>query len=396
MKPFEEYYNNKKKNKDAKLTAYEKKVVAALKNHNVRDQDITYILNVGRKTTLNHARIGVVKKSDPQLTDEELKLFEQKQRAWDFRTGLNPMENDVDYLLIKSKNAMVQSVTSFNSPTNSFSIESFLVLANIAWLYLFQAYSLLHNINYINTDKTKTAQALSYMIRSNTEFLERANIEKAIIKNIEFIIGLRDYVSHDGLQRMPISVITKLQANCINYNNVIKQMFGDRNGLDNIFAIALQFASISLSQSKSIIKDTTSKNILNFVSEFEKNIDDDILNSEEYQFTVTYIAVNEGNRKQADIVRFIVPGSERYSERKEVLIKEISEDSKYKYTFTEIVKLSHKTRIQILNFIKNKNFRNIHQKISNDKQMMKPYDFGKTTQWKYTEKFLQLCINEIA
>lgn len=49
MKPFEEYYGNKKKNKEAVLTAYEKKVVSTLKNHNVRDQDITYILNIGRK-----------------------------------------------------------------------------------------------------------------------------------------------------------------------------------------------------------------------------------------------------------------------------------------------------------------------------------------------------------
>ena len=394
MKPFNEYYGNKKKNKEAVLTAYEKKVVSALKNHNVRDQDITYILNIGRKTTLNHARIGAVKKSDPMLTDEELKQFEQKQMAWDFQTGLNPIENDIDYLLIKSKNAMIQSVTSFNSPANNFSVESFLILANVAWLYLFQAFCLKYGINYTNTDRT--TQALSYMIESNKAFLTKANIKDAIIKNIEFIIKLRDFVSHDGLQRMPSSVITKLQANCINYNNVVKQMFDDRNGLDNIFSIALQFASISLSQSKSIIKNSTSKNILNFVSEFEKNINDDILDSEEYQFTVTYIAINEGNKNQADIVRFIVPGSEGYEEKKEVLIKEISEDARYKYMFNDIKEKSHKTKNQILDFIKKKKFRDLKKGISNNKQMMKPYIFGKTTQWKYTEEFLQLCINEIA
>ncbi|MBE6450920.1 MAG: hypothetical protein E7016_03025 [Alphaproteobacteria bacterium] len=394
MKPFNEYYGIKKKNNEAVLTAYEKKVVSALKNHNVRDQDITYILNIGRKTTLNHARIGAVKKSDPMLTDEELKQFEQKQMAWDFQTGLNPIENDIDCLLIKSKNAMIQSVTSFNSPANNFSMESFLILANVAWLYLFQAFCLKYGINYTNTDRT--TQALSYMIESNKAFLTKANIKDAIIKNIEFIIKLRDFVSHDGLQRMPSSVITKLQANCINYNNVIKQMFDDRNGLDNIFSIALQFASISLSQSKSIIKNSTSKNILNFVSEFEKNINDDILDSEEYQFTVTYIAINEGNKNQADIVRFIVPGSEGYEEKKEILIKEISEDARYKYMFNDIKEKSHKTKNQILDFIKKKKFRDLKKGISNNKQMMKPYIFGKTTQWKYTEEFLQLCINEIA
>lgn len=394
MKPFTEYYGNKKKNKEAVLTSYEKKVVSALKNHNVRDQDITYILNIGRKTTLNHARIGAVKKSDPMLTDEELKQFEQKQMAWDFQTGLNPIENDVDYLLIKSKNAMIQSVTSFNSPTNNFSIESFLVLANVAWLYLFQAFCLKHGINYTNTDKT--TQALSYMIENNEEFLAKANIKDAIIKNVEFIIKLRDFVSHDGLYKIPSSIITKLQANCINYNNVIKQMFGERNGLDNIFAIALQFASISLSQSKSIVKNSTSKNILNFVSEFEKDINDDILDSEEYQFTVTYIAINEGNKNQADIVRFIVPGSEGYEEKKEVLIKEISDDARYKYMFSDIRDKSHKTKNQILNFIDKKKFRDLKKGISNNKRMMKPYNFGKTTQWKYTEEFLQLCIDEIA
>lgn len=393
MKTFEEYYGNKKKNKDAVLNSYEKKVVSALKNHNVRDQDITYILNIGRKTTLNHARIGAVRKSDPKLTDEELKQFEQKQMAWDFKTGLNPIENDADYLLIKSKNAMMQSVTSFNSPVNNFSIESFLVLANIAWLYLFQAFCLKYGINYVNADKT--TQALSYMLENNKEFLNKANIKDAIIKNVEFLVKLRDFVSHDGLQRIPSSIITKLQANCINYNNVIKQMFGDRNGLDNIFAIALQFASISLSQSKSIVKNSTSKNILNFVSEFEKNINDNILDSEEYQFTVTYVAINEGNKNQADIVRFIVPGSDEYETKKEVLIKEISDDAKYKYMFNDIKNKSHKTKNKILDFIKKRKFRDLQKGISNNKQMMKSYPFGKTIQWKYTEEFLQLCINEI-
>lgn len=394
MKPLKEYYNNKKKNKDAVLTAYEKKVVSTLKKNKVRDQDITYILNIGRKTTLNHARIGEVPEETPLLTEEELIEFEQKQMSWDFRTGINPLENDVDYLLLKSKNAILQSVALFNTPNNAFSIEGFLVLANIAWLYLFQAFCLKEGINYKNSDFS--TQALSFMIKSNTVFLTKSSLSSNIIKNLEFLISLRDFVSHDGVFKIPATVITKLQANCINYNNVTKRMFGDRNGIDNMFTIALQFASISLSQSKSIIKNSSSKNVLNFVSEFEKDIDDSILNNEEYQFTVTYVAINEGNKNKADVVRFIVPGTDGYEEKKEILIKEISEDGKYKHMFTDIVRLSGKSRNKILKYIEDTQLRDTVKKVSNNKQLLKPYPFGSSITWKYTDEFLKKCMDDIS
>ena len=63
--------------------------------------------------------------------------------------------------------------------------------------------------------------------------------------------------------------------------------------------------------------------------------------------------------------------------------------------FNDVKNKSHKTKNQILNFINEKNFRDLERRVSNNKRMMKPYNFGKTTQWKYTEEFLQLCINEI-
>lgn len=172
MKPIKEYYGKKKRDKKAVLTEYEKKIAKALKINGVREQDILYLLNIGRETTLNSGRFSEVDwDTIEDCSKEELEQFERIQRAWDFKTGLNPVLNKVDRILIKSKEAMLQAVAIFNNPTTYFSTESFLTLANIAWLYLFQAFCERENINYYNSDNS--TQALSYMLQSNTQFKEK-------------------------------------------------------------------------------------------------------------------------------------------------------------------------------------------------------------------------------
>lgn len=388
MFEFKHYYNAKKKNKKAVLTDFEKRVVVSLRKHNVRDQDITYILNIGRETTLNHARIGEVRGDIVPLSDEELIKFQEKQMSWDFKTGLNPY-NKIDNIVIKSKNAFIQAVSVFNSPKSAFQIETFFTLVNISWLYLFQAYCEKNNISYINKDKT--TQSLKYMIYSNTKFLQSVNLSKAEVKNIDFVIEIRDFITHKGdYNVIPNEVLMKLQANCINYNNILKKLFGNNNGLENIFSLALQFASISLEQSKLLISNKSNNTLSNFVKNYEKNIEDNILNSETYQFTITYITINERNKNKADVVRYITPTTDNNFENvKEILIKEVSDDAKYKYRLTDIVKILRVNRNEILDLIVSEKLRK--DKKSNNLKLLKPYIFGSMIQWKYTDEFLKLC-----
>ncbi len=400
MKPIKEYYGKKKRDKKAVLTEYEKKIAKALKINGVREQDILYLLNIGRETTLNSGRFSEVDwDTIEDCSKEELEQFERIQRAWDFKTGLNPVLNKVDRILIKSKEAMLQAVAIFNNPTTYFSTESFLTLANIAWLYLFQAFCERENINYYNSDNS--TQALSYMLQSNTQFKEKINLEESVLKNIDFIISLRDNVTHEGGFDLPSKIITKLQANCLNYNDTLIRLFGKQNGLHNIFSIALQFASISLDQSKQLLENSNcNKNLLDFVEAFDKNLSDDVLKDVKYQFTIAYVLLNGKKANTSDAVKFYAPGTEDYEHVEHVLIKEVFDFGKY--TFEEIVEKlkeidsSKKYRNIVLALIEEKHLRNMQEKKSNDMRFIRPVPSGKKgVSWRYTEAFLDLCKKEI-
>lgn len=398
MKPFHEYFYSKKRHKTAVLSSSEKKIAKSLRLKGVREQDILYLLNIGRETTLNSGRLSELDwDAISPCSEEELVAFEKKQQSWDFKTGLNPYSNKVDYILIKSKEAMMQAVATFNSPMTFFSLENFLILANVAWLYLFQAYCERENINY-HRDNNQT-EPLSYMIESNTDFIRSISLDDAIINNIKFLISFRDSATHEGAYSIPSNIITKLQANCLNYNNTLISLFGEQNSLKNVFSIALQFASISLEQSKQLLnKDASEKNMLNFVQDFEKSLSDDVLNDVKYQFSVTYVLVNNNKAKLADSVRFYAPGTDDYENIERVLIKEVFGFDRYKYTLSalekELKKIdpSKKYRTPLLDLIDKEHLRDMTHNKSCNLKMVQAFPSGNSgVTWKYTEDFLDLC-----
>jgi hypothetical protein len=254
----------------------------------------------------------------------------------------------------------------------------------------------LNKINYILPDGKK--------MRPLTDMLKHkiVKLSEAVKANVNFMIDLRNEIEHKANYAVSGDVFVRLQANCLNFNNVIKDWFGEVNCLDSIYPVALQFAKISLDQSKTLVNSSATKEIDTFISKFEKGISPDILDSEEYQFTITFALINENKAKNADAVRFIVPGSEGYEETKNILIKRVFiSDDRYKYLISGIEALLKKkkksiTRHDILVFIKDKKLRDIKNKISNNPVLVKPFMAGqKTIIWRYTEEFLQLCYKEL-
>ncbi len=129
------------RNRDGSLTADEKPVVKALLKQGWRNQDIQALLNVGRKATVNSARITEVKQSGDiaPASDEVVKHFIAKKRAFDQRTGLNILD---DERLVRAREAMIVAVQVFNSPSVIFKTEVFEILVNVAWTYFLHEYYL--------------------------------------------------------------------------------------------------------------------------------------------------------------------------------------------------------------------------------------------------------------
>ena len=127
------------KNKGGSLTQEEKALVNALLHEGYRQQDIAFIINQGRfdqrqLVTVNQARItqsGDVTAASKEQVEEYFKTLS----AYDPKTFLNPY-TESDKRLIRSREAMIAAVQTFNTPTMIFRAEIFAVLANIAWTYL--------------------------------------------------------------------------------------------------------------------------------------------------------------------------------------------------------------------------------------------------------------------
>ena len=121
--------------KGGSLTAEEKRIVKALLGEGWRNQDIQALVNIGRHTTVNSARITGVKQSTSikPASPDEVVFYKKKKESYDWSTGLNLYD---DERLIRSREAMILAVHVFNSPSCQFKTEIFAVLVNIAWTYL--------------------------------------------------------------------------------------------------------------------------------------------------------------------------------------------------------------------------------------------------------------------
>ena len=127
------------RNRDGALTDEEKPIVKALLTEGWRNEDIQALINIGRKATINSARITETKHDNTIVaaTNEEVEFFQIRKNSFDQRTGLNLFDNE---RLIRAREAMILAVQVFNSPAMCFKTEVFTMLANVALTYLMHEY----------------------------------------------------------------------------------------------------------------------------------------------------------------------------------------------------------------------------------------------------------------
>jgi len=78
------------------LDDYEKTIVKALLEKKYRNQDIQYLVNIGREATINSARITEVKKNPTQIkaSEKDVALFFKRKNTYNPVTGLNLVDHD--------------------------------------------------------------------------------------------------------------------------------------------------------------------------------------------------------------------------------------------------------------------------------------------------------------
>lgn len=261
-------------------------------------------------------------------------------------------------LVSKSRESALAAVQIFNSPMITFKSEIFIVLMNIAWTYLLHAYYRREGIEYRyytkagqrrRFDKTKHGADKHWELeRCLNE--KKSPIDKHAGNNLRFLIGIRHEIEHQMTGRLDSTLSAKFQACCLNYNEYVKKLFGDENGIDKYLAFSLQFTSISQDQAKQLPSPEAMPSYIGaFVSDFEKGLSEDEFTSPRFAYRVLFVPKTANRKGQADeVIEFVKADTELASDVNKTYAL-IKETERPKYRPSKIVDMMKKEGYKLFN-----------------------------------------------
>jgi len=163
--------------------------------------------------------------------------------------------NPLGYVRVtaKSREAGLAAVQIFNSPLLTFKSEIFIVLMNIAWTYLLHAHYRRQKVEYRYFKekngrrfftKTKSGANKHWELAQCLDY-SGSPIDSDTGNNLRFLIGIRHEIEHQMTSHLDNALSAKFQACCLNYNQYLKDLFGDKYGIDRFLSLSLQFSAIS-------------------------------------------------------------------------------------------------------------------------------------------------------
>lgn len=301
-------------------------------------------------------------------------------------------------LLIKSREAMLSAVQIFNNPNIHFKSESFIVLSNIAWMYLLHAYYRDKKIEYRYFKQIKTRKKFDRTKKGAYKFweLERCLDDKecpidTISKsNLKFLIGLRHEVEHQMTTRIDEYLSARFQACCLNYNDYIKQIFGESYGIDKHLSFSLQFSTIKEEHATQLRQfSDLPANISAYINDFDETLSDDDYNNIRYSYRVLYVPKSVNKKGQADKVIEFLPADSPEAEKlnKEyVLIKEKEKKKHLPSTIVNTIKQKGFPKFSMTNHT------NIWQEL-NAKDKKKNFGVEVESKWYWYDNWIEFLLD---
>ena len=235
---------------------------------------------------------------------------------------------------------MLAAVQIFNNPNIQFKSESFIVLSNIAWTYLLHAYYRSQKIEYRyykqaglrrKFDKTKRG-ACKYWELERCLSERECPVDNVVKSNLVFLIGLRHEIEHQMTTKIDDYLSARFQACCLNYNKYIKELFGEKLGIDKHLSFSLQFSSIEEEHARQLKEfDDLPKNISSYINGFDTELPEEEYNDMRYSYRVLYVPKSVNHKGQADKVIEFLPANSPEAEKlnKEYILIKEREKKKY-------------------------------------------------------------------
>jgi hypothetical protein len=222
-------------------------------------------------------------------------------------------------LVTQSQDAALSGVQVFNNPLIRFKSETFIVLMNIAWTYLLHAHYRRAGVEYRYYtrhgkrrffDRTSDG-TYRYWDLSRCLAVSESPLDGPTTKNLEFLIGLRDEITHHMSPELDQFVSARYQACCLNYNRYVKELFGDRYGIDQHLGYSLQLQHLSREQLSTPTEADLPANVRSFIARFDNDLSTEEINSERFAYRMLFVPKLVGKPGQADeVIEFLKADSE--------------------------------------------------------------------------------------
>lgn len=308
------------------------------------DQDI--LAHFTRPTrSVNHRAIAEIrtKKKHTAVKPAAAEDLDAFLACWpdvDPETGLSLQG---DELLIKAREAMIAAVHIFNGAGLTFRAELFIVTAVIAWTYLLHAWFKREGIDYRHTKMEAGVRVVSKTPNGADKYWElaqclkhaRCPVERGSADNLLYLLELRHEIEHQSTSRIDDAVSAKLQACCINFNDVIKGQFGAQYALERRLPIALQFVTFSPDQ-RALLKKAGNlpRHVETMMEGFEQKLTPEQQDDPRFAYRVFMIRKTANRAPGADLAVELVPPGSDVEEKFSMALKEVE---KRKYLPTEVV-----------------------------------------------------------
>ncbi len=252
-------------------------------------------------------------------------------------------------LLAKAREAALSAIQIFNSPQILFKSETFIVLMVIAWTYMLHAYYRSRRIEYRYYKKTNKRRIFSRTKHKSYRYWEletclkcnESPIDPDTTNNLLFLIGLRHEIEHQMSRSLDNYLSGHFQACALNFNQYIKNLFGNKYGLDDHLAFSIQFMKISEEQ----ILGTKSapdipEHLMSYIAEFDAGLTEDQRSSERYTIRLVFQPKSVNRPGQSDkVINFVKPNSVMSSENDSQLYVMTKETERRKLLPSAVVKI---------------------------------------------------------
>jgi len=223
-------------------------------------------------------------------------------------------------LLEKSREAASAAVQIFNNPNITFKSETFVVLMIIAWTYLLHAHYREKKVDYRyckqgskrrRFDRTRHG-AFKYWELERCLNDKRCPLDRPVVSNLRFLIGLRHEVEHQMTTRIDDLLSARFQACCINFHDAMVRLFGDRYGIAKHLALSLQFSSLAQRQVDTLEQHPgLPGNVSRFIRGFDGQLDSADFGSAQFAYRVIFVPKTVNHPNQADqVITFVKADSD--------------------------------------------------------------------------------------